>query len=77
MGDFLVTQPSLAQRAICRLIFSPKLPILVINLLMALVSLLLVCLGANQCSLASNFVLALAMARLAYSEHVLVLIFKA
>jgi hypothetical protein len=42
MGGFLVTQPSLAQRAFCRSIFSPKLPILVIILLMALVSSLLV-----------------------------------
>jgi hypothetical protein len=47
LGGFLVTVPSLVRRALCMSIFSPKLPILVINLLMALVSLLLVCLSTN------------------------------
>ncbi len=47
LGGFLVTVPSLVRCALCMSIFSPKLPILVINLLMALVSLLLVCFTTN------------------------------
>jgi hypothetical protein len=43
LGSFLVTVLSLVQRTLCMSIFSPKLPILVMNLLMALLSLLLVC----------------------------------
>jgi hypothetical protein len=59
MGGFLITQPSLAQGAFCRSIFSPKLPILVIILLMALVSLLLVWFSDNYGSLVSKFCLSL------------------
>ncbi len=55
LGGFLVTVPSLVQRALCMSIFSPKLPILVINLLMALVSSLLVCFSAKSLNIASNF----------------------
>jgi hypothetical protein len=47
LGGFLVTVPSWARCALCMLMFSPKLPILVINLLMTLVSSLLVCFSAN------------------------------
>jgi hypothetical protein len=47
LGGFLVTLPSLVGRTLCMLIFSPKLPILVVNLLIALVSLLLVCFSAK------------------------------
>ncbi len=47
LGGFLVTVPSLAQRALCMPILSPNLPISVINLPMALVGLLLVCFSAS------------------------------
>ncbi len=57
LGGFLVTVPSLVWRAPCMSIFSPKLPILVIKLLMAFVSLLLVCFSTNWQNLASKFCL--------------------
>ncbi len=46
-GWFSGLVPSSVQRALCMPIFSPKLPILVLNLLRALVSLLLVCFSAK------------------------------
>ncbi len=74
LGGFLVTVPSLVRRALCMSMLSPKLPILLINLWLwsACFQYASVIIYEPQ---HLKFVLAIAMARLAYTQHILVLIF--
>ncbi len=74
LGGFLVTVPSLVQCALCMSILSPKLPILVINLWLWSAR-FQYALALNYETQHLNFALAIAMARLAYTQHILVLIF--